>query len=492
MYIGSQTLMKEYDQALLNHGYTIEELVDKASDCLVKHFVDLDKICIVCGIGNNGADGYSLAEKLYDLHKDIYLVVVGDLEKFSQAALFYYQRCVNKEIEFDHISFEIFDSVINKMKDYDVIVDAMFGFGLHSSPRGIYQSVIEEINQFYDKEIIAVDIPTGLDCNSGVPYQSVICATKTISFCALKNGFLNPDSSAFTGEVFVEMLDTVDLREKVGLYQLIEEEDIRAILKERVFDGHKGTYGRILSITGSSQYKGAALMNVKASVYSGSGVVTLMSDEDVNMALSQFCPEATSIVRPPMLRKEDFNKYQSILIGCGIGLGLDAYRYVNDVLSLSHQPLIIDADGLTILAENLDVLSKQHRPIILTPHMGEMKRMMDIDEKDDLLKKVQMFAKEYHVILVLKGPYTMISDGIHSYRIYSGNRAMAVGGMGDTLAGMINSFVGQGYEPIDAVVLAVYLHGYCGDILAEKSYTVIPSKLIDAIPFAMKRLLKNR
>ena len=491
MFIGTQALMKEYDQALLNYGYSIEELVDKASDCLMKHFDNKDNICVVCGIGNNGADGYSLAEKLYDNKKSVYIVVVGEIDKFSQAALYYYQRCDDKDIDLDFIGYDNFEYVIDKMTRFDTIVDAMFGFGLHSSPRGIFQSVIEEINKFYDKDIIAVDIPTGLDCDTGIPYQSVICATKTITFCSLKNGFLNPDSSAFTGDIVVELLDTADLRQEVGLYQLFEEKDAKLILKEREFYGHKGTYGRVLSITGCSQYKGAALMNTKASVYSGSGVVTLMSDEDVNASLSYFCPEATSLVRPSVLRKEDFDKYQSILIGCGLGLEIDAYRYVIDTLNLSNQPLVIDADALTILASNMDLLKKQNRPIILTPHMGEMKRLVTINDHDDLLKIAMQFAKENKVILVLKGPYTIVTDGIHNYRIHSGNKAMAVGGMGDTLAGMINSFVGQGYKPIDAVVLAVYLHGYCGDIIAEKSYTVVPSKLIDAIPFAMKRLLKD-
>lgn len=488
MYIGSQALMKEYDQALLDLGFSIEELVDKASDCLLKHFLDLDNICFVCGIGNNGADGYSLAEKLYDLNKNVYIVAVGDYNKFSRAASHYYHRCIDKGITVHSIDSENFDLVVGLMNNYDVIVDAMFGFGLHSSPRGIYSSVIEEINRFYDKEIIAVDIPTGLDCNTGNPYQSVICATKTITLTSLKNGFLNPDSIAFTGEVIVELLDAPDLSEKVGLFKLIEKSDIQSMLKERLFDGHKGTYGRVLSITGCSQYKGAALLNVKASVYSGSGVVTLMSDADVNNALSIFCPEATSVERPPILQVEDLEKYNSILIGCGLGLDIDAYRYVIDVLSLSKQPLVVDADALTILSDNMELLKKQNRPIILTPHMGEMQRLMKISSDEDLLQKVIEFARKYHVILVLKGPYTMISDGNHSYRIYSGNRAMSVGGMGDTLAGMINSFVGQGYEPLDAAVLAVYLHGYCGDLLAKKVYTVIPSKLINSIPLAMKEI----
>lgn len=491
MYIGSQDLMKKYDEALLNYGYSIEELVDKASDCLLKHFESLDNICLVCGIGNNGADGYALAEKLYNLDKNVYLVVVGEMEKFSQAASYYYQRCEEKNIHMDYASYESFNHIVYKIKQYDVIVDALFGFGLHSSPRGIYQGIIEEINQMYDKEIIAVDIPTGLDCNTGIPYQSVICATKTITFCSLKNGFLNPDSAAFTGEIIVEMLDTEDLRSETGLYKLFEEKDARNILKERLFDGHKGTYGKVLSITGCSRYKGAALLNVKASVYSGSGIVTLMSDEDVNNALTLYVPEATTLLRAPILQKEDFEGYRSLLIGCGLGLEIDAYRYVVDAINLTDIPLVLDADALTIVSSQLDILKKKNRPIVLTPHLGEMKRLIDIKKNDDILKIAQDFAKEYNVVLVLKGPYTIVTDGYTNYRISSGNKAMAVGGMGDTLAGMINSFLGQGYKAIDAAALAVYIHGYCGDILAQKAYTVLPSKLIDAIPFAMKRLLKE-
>lgn len=492
MYIGSQTLMKEYDQALLNYGYSIEELVDKASDCLLKHFIDFDSICLVCGSGNNGADGYSLAEKLFDLKKNVYIVVVvGEMDKFSKAALYYYDKCDQKNIHMDYMTYDNFSHIIDKVKKYHVIVDAMFGFGLNGSPRGIYQSVIEEINQFYDKDIIAIDIPTGLDCNSGKPYQSVICATKTITFCALKNAFLNPDSYAFTGDIIVETLDTVDLRKEVGLYQLFEEKDAKNIIKERQFNGYKGTYGHVLSITGCHEYKGAALLNVKASVYSGSGIVTLMSEEDVNQALTLYVPEATTRIRPLLLQDEDFQKYQSVLIGCGLGLDINAYRYVKDVLEMSNNPLVIDADALTILSQQLELLKKQKRDIILTPHIGEMKRLISFHDHDDILKIAQDFAKEYHVILVLKGPYTIVTDGTHHYRIASGNKAMAVGGMGDTLAGMINSFIGQGYVPIEATCLAVFLHGYCGDLLAKKYYTVLPSKLIETIPYAMNKLLNE-
>lgn len=488
MYIGSQQLMKEYDQALLDSGYSIIELVNEASNCLLKHFRNLNHVCLVCGTGNNGADGYSLAEKLFILGKDVYVVVVGNVEKFSEAANYYYERLAKRGVPHDLINEDNFTKVIAKMATYYVIGDAMFGFGLNGTPRGIYGAIIKEINNFNDKEVIAIDIPTGLDCNSGKPYESVIKADKTISLTAFKNGFLNPDSQEYTGEVFVEKLDCKDFSEEVGLFKLIELDDVKKIIKERKFDGHKGDYGRVLSITGCSRYKGAALLNTKASVYCGSGVVTLMSDQDVNNALAIACPEATSLVRGESLLKEDLEKYQSILIGCG--LGLENEKYLFDVLNNSDQPLVIDADGLTMLSNHMGLLENNERTIVLTPHMGEMNRLEEIDHQD-LLKYVNNFAKRYNVILVLKGPYTMISDGKHSYRIHSGNKAMSVGGMGDTLAGMINSFLGQGYEPIEAVILAVYLHGYIGDDLAQDHYSVIPSELIELIPSAMNKLLKS-
>ena len=188
---------------------------------------------------------------------------------------------------------------------------------------------------------------------------------------------------------------------------------------------------------------------------------------------------------------EDFEKYNAILIGCGLGLSIDSYRYVIDVFSLSHQPLVIDADALTILSSNLDLLKNQERDIILTPHMGEFKRLCDVDNNDDMLFVAKEFARKHQVVLVLKGPYTIVTDGQEAYRVFAGNKAMATGGMGDVLAGMITSLLGQGYAALNAAVLGVYIHGYAGDRIAEKHYTVIPSVLIERIPQSMNEIKKS-
>lgn len=442
MKIGSSQFMKQYDEYLLNHGYQINELVDKASDCLIKHMHG-QRYCLLCGPGNNGADGLSLAIKLFLQGKQVTVYIFEDQNHLSQANRYYLDQCYALNLEVILLNEDILDEVILHMKDCDIIVDAMFGNGLNSSPRGLYQMVIEQINQLYDQEIIAVDIPTGLNCDNGKPYQSVVCATQTITLTALKNGFLNPDSTSFTGQVIVEELDVEDVSEEVGLYQLADQKMMCSLLKERRFDGHKGDYGRTLLITGCHEYKGASLLSAKSCVYSGSGVVTVMSEQAVIDALTVYCPEVTTQLRPAVMRKEDFLKYQAILIGCGLGQSIDSYRHVIDVFSMSHQPLVVDADALTILSSNLDLLKNQERDIILTPHMGEFRRLCEFDEHSDMLFVARNFALKHHVILVLKGPYTIVTDGQESYRIFAGNKAMASGGMGDTLAGIITSLLGD-------------------------------------------------
>ncbi|MEG0276113.1 MAG: NAD(P)H-hydrate dehydratase [Coprobacillus sp.] len=490
MYIGSQKLMQEYDQRLLRKGYTIEALIDKASDCLIKHMYCYEKVCLLCGPGNNGADGLSLAIKLYRANKEV-TVFVFESNHSSTGHQFYLDLCYQNQIDVVVVNENQIDMIISQMKNADLIVDGIFGFGQNASPRGIYQTIIEEVNQLYDKDVISIDIPTGLDCNTGIPYQSVICATKTITLTAMKNGFLNPDSLSFTGEIIVEELAVEDIYDEVGLYQLVDMEFVKPLIKHRSFDGHKGTYGRVGMITGSLEYKGAALLSSKSAVYTGTGITTVVSTSEVIDVLTLYCPEVTVALRPPILQENDFKSYDSLLIGCGLGLGIDAYRYVIDTLSLSKQPLVIDADALTILSSNLELLKKQQREIVLTPHMGEFKRLCNFSADDDIIYVAREFAREHHVTLVLKGPYTIVTNGSESYRIKAGNEAMASGGMGDVLAGIITSLLGQGYSAIIAAIVGVYLHGYTGDQIAKTHYTVVPSLLIDRIPVSMKELIKN-
>lgn len=491
MYIGSQNLLKGYDQCLLDHGYTIQELIDKASDCLFAHFVNYDSIGLFIGPGNNGADGLSLAVKLTDAGKNVTVYYIGDPDKFSEGNKSYFDLCEDREIMMIHLDDEEINTLKEDINNYEVIGDAFFGFGLNSSPRGLYKECINVINKYFDKDVIAIDIPTGLNCNTGKPYECVVYATKTVSLTAYKEGFLNPDSRVFTGEVVVETLDALDVSREAGLYEMIEYGFVKDHIKSRKFDGYKNLYGVDLMITGSKEYKGASLLSAKACVYAGAGIVKVMSVPEVTNILPLYVPEAIGIQRPELLKRKDLENYNAILLGSGLGLGLHSEHIMTDVLRYSHAPLVIDADGLTLLSGNMELLNDQNRPIILTPHIGEFNRLCPHNKDEDLMEVAARFAADYHVILILKGPYSIVTDGLRRYRIHSGNPAMSVAGMGDVLAGIVTAFIGQGYPPVLAAVLAVYLHGYTGDLIGAHAYSVIPDRLIELLPEAMFHLNKK-
>lgn len=490
MYVATSQQLKRYDQALLDEGYSIEELVDKASDCLFKYFQTYEKIIIICGPGNNGADGISLGIKLFECEKKVSLYLTGRPEKLSQANRYYLDIAQNlnmKIVQLDNTNLAVFEDDID---NYEVVVDALFGFGLNNDLRGIAKQAVDIINNAYDIDVISIDIPTGLNPDTGKPYNSCICAYKTISLTAMKQGFLNTDSSIYTGNVCLELLDAKDFHEELSLAKMVEAKWVKYHLKERVFDGHKGTYGRILHITGCNHYIGAALLAAKASVYTGSGIVTVCSTDRVIQSLSTFCPEATSILRQRIINNQVLENKNAILLGSGLGLNDDAQETVLSVLKNTCQPIVIDGDALTILAKNKNLLENPHATWVLTPHHGEFKRFVDFENTAQMIDKAIEFAKKYHVILVLKGPNTFITDGNEAYRNTTGNKAMSVAGMGDVLAGIITSLLGQGYTAKNAAILGVYLHGLCGDEIAKNAYTVVSSQLINIIPQIMFKMMK--
>ncbi len=492
MYVATSKQMKAYDETLLKVGYSIEELVDKASNAILPHCKDYNNIVIVCGPGNNGADGLSLGIKLHLRARNVKLYCFGNPDKLSRANNYYIDQAQEMEVPITFMDEEDIPLFIRDARKADVVIDAMFGFGLNSGVRGIAKRLVNEINSLYDIDIIAIDIPTGLDPNTGIPYGEVVCANKTVTLTAIKQAFLNEECHMYTGEIAIELLDVKDLRHELGLAKLVSPSWVKHHLKSRSYYGHKGVYGRILHITGCDHYRGAALLASRAAVYSGSGIVCVYSSEKVIDALSTAVPECTSLLREDSLDLNVYENCDAILIGSGLGLNKQSERYVIDTLKNTKCPLVIDGDGLTIVSNHLDLLKICSMPVILTPHYGEFKRLCPCNDELEMVEKVHRFALEYGVIVVLKGPNTIITDGKEIYRNITANKAMATAGMGDVLAGMISSFIGQGYLPKDAAILGTYLHGSCGDVIGDNSYTVIPSKLINLIPKVMHEIVKEK
>lgn len=472
MFVANRALMRKVDEVLLEK-YSIIELVDKASECLLKQLKKYSSFYICCGGGNNGADGYALACKLHALNKKV-MVFPCDFMHMTQACSYFYKECVVKQLVMSD-----FNEFKQSSQTCEIGIDACFGFGLHSNPKGSYQDAIAFMNAS-NQHIVSIDVPSGLDCDTGKAYENCVHAHETLTFLAMKQGFLNPDSVFYTGSVQILQLDVDDFSNYVPLWKSIDS----VSFKPKAYDGHKGTYGKAFLVCGSDAYKGAALLSTKACVYSGCGITCLNSCESILNIMPIYCPEATLSKRENI---QDIHRYDAVLIGCG--LDEKDENIVEYVMKETKLPLVVDASALNILSKHLDWLENQNRPIILTPHVKEFERLCP-NTSDIMLSAIQ-FASNYHCIMVLKGPHTLISDGIHTYRNMSGNGAMASGGSGDVLAGMIVSLLAQKLLPLDAAIKGVYLHGIIGDELAKKNHTVLPSKIIEEIPIQMKKHQKK-
>ncbi len=276
----------------------------------------------------------------------------------------------------------------------------------------------------------------------------------------------------------------------------IDETMIQDVIRPRNEDGYKGDYGRVFIIAGSKGYAGAAYLTAQAAVRSGAGLVTLCTPKELQDIMSVKLTEAMT------LSYEDTEKINNIIaksnviaIGPGMGNSRLTYNILSETILKSDCPIIIDADGLNVLQNNLELLQCKNHKVILTPHYGEMARLtgLTVDEvKEDKVKIAKKFAKDNDIILLLKGYRTIITDGDYVFINTTGNSAMASGGMGDTLTGIIASFIAQGYEPLEATYLAAYIHGYCGDKLAEDMFCVNASHLIQELPFIIKDIMRNK
>jgi hydroxyethylthiazole kinase-like uncharacterized protein yjeF len=273
----------------------------------------------------------------------------------------------------------------------------------------------------------------------------------------------------------------------------VDESIAKSLFVPREKEGYKGDYGRVLVIAGSRGYSGAAFLTTQSAVRSGAGLVTLCVPKELQDIMSVKLTEAMTINYEETEKiNNTVTKSDVIALGPGMTNSRLTYNILSETILKSDCPIVIDADGLNVLQGNLELLQMKNNQIILTPHYGEMARLtgLTIDEvKEDKIKIAKKFAKEHEVILLLKGHRTVVTDGEYVFINTTGNSAMASGGMGDVLTGIIASFVAQGYEPLEATYLAAYLHGYCGDKLSEDMFCVNATHLVEELPYVIKELM---
>jgi NAD(P)H-hydrate epimerase len=438
------------------------------------------RFTVVCGPGNNGGDGLVAARFLHEGGGRVVVTLVGDVAKLTTEA----KRNLTALKGFGVVPRSL--ESLPELGHGDVVVDALFGTGLSRAPAGAFAEAIGVMARWrrLGAKVVAADVPSGLQSDSGEPFSPCVEADVTVAF-----GFLKPGQVLEPGASLCGRVRRVDIgmggeaaKELSGPRLLmVEEADARGTLPVRRADSHKGTYGHVLVVAGSRGKTGAAALVAKSALRSGAGLVTVASRGD---ALDLIQAHSAEIMGTPLegsgpLGMGDLDALlaaaegkDAIVMGPGIPRGPETGALIGELLSRVELPAVLDADALNAVATDLSVLRCAKGPVVLTPHPGEMARLTGRSTKEVQTKRLELvkqLAAGVGVTVVLKGDRTLTAhpDG----RVFintTGNPGMATGGSGDVLSGVCGAFLAQGFPMPDAVWTAVYAHGLAGDLVAAR------------------------
>ncbi|MPQ43137.1 NAD(P)H-hydrate dehydratase [Clostridium tarantellae] len=496
MKIGTAQSIKDIDKMSIEIGIPSMVLMENASLKVLKN-LDLKKsnYTVVAGPGNNGGDALALARHLICLGKNVDIFLINAKNRFSKDCRQNYQILKNINANIINISHDYdFTNIKESLILNDITIDGIFGIGLSKEVTGIYKHTIDLINK-YSKNIVSIDIPSGMNSDNGNIEGTCVKANKTITFEIFKKGFLNYGNSNYLGEVILEHIGIPRniIRETVEDMFLTTKDFVKEHMIKRERYMHKGNFGKIVLFSGISGFSGAAYICTEAAVKSGAGLVTLCCDKDIQSILSSKLIEAMTC---NFEQKDLINKLiksaNAIAIGPGMGNNSNTLNLLISIIDKGNCPIVIDADGINVLKDNINLLTKSKNKIIITPHPGEMSRLTGYSVEyinNNRIDVAKEFAKKYNIIILLKGYYTVITDGDKVYINPTGNSAMASGGMGDCLTGIISSMIGQGLFPLEATVISAYIHGYIGEKLSKNNYSVTASDIIKNIQRTIKDLI---
>jgi NAD(P)H-hydrate epimerase len=514
MKIATAKKMQEIDRiAIDDYGIPGIVLMENAAKGVVasmfKKFPDIKdkKIGIFAGKGNNGGDGLAAARLLAneDIPVEVYLLTKKEM--LNGDAKVNLNSAEEKGIKILEItSLDELEAVKDNILKNDIFIDAIFGTGLTSGVKGYYTDIINFINSS-KKFILSVDIPSGLSSDTGEIIGEHIRADLTVALCLPKIGEILYPAAEYIGE-----LDIVD----IGIPELIinnrdietnliEERDAVRILPKRRPDTHKGTYGHLAVIAGSRGKGGAAALSSISALRAGAGLVTLALPERLNIAFEVGIPEVMTLPLPDTkygtidkpaykILLKFLEGKSAVLIGPGLTTNPSTSSLIKNLIKQISCPMLIDADGLNIIADKIELLKDKPSPVIVTPHPGEMARIFNKTSKEIQANRIESskrLAVEYRLYVILKGARTIIATPEGDIYINpTGNPGMATAGTGDVLSGIIAGFLCQGLSAKDSSILGVYLHGMAGDIAAENmsQTALIAGDLLKTFPEAVKQI----
>lgn len=502
--------MKQIDSYTIHKvGIPSMVLMERAAfavcECVKDHIQNKDKILAICGVGNNGGDGIAAARILHLQNYHVDILIIGNMDKASKET----KQQINIA---SNLGISIYNNI--NLNEYTIIIDAIFGIGLNQVVKGQYKDYIDEINSG-QYTVFSVDIPSGLSADTGKPLNEAVRADYTITFGYNKIGMILYPGCEYTGEITVADIGFPAIADKevnVSFFAYDGMDKVKLPIRRN--DSNKGSYGKVLIIAGSVNMNGACYLASKAAYRVGAGLVKVLIPEENRIIMQTMLPEAvlstyngenqftTAEINNII---EDISLATSIVIGPGIGTGKKSEEILDLVLKNAKVPVIIDADGINILAQKIHGMQKNNEsdrdtkqnPIkilkdilpkntILTPHLKELSRLIKVDVVDikkDFIKIADYCTDENNITFVLKDARTIVAQNALRYINTSGNNGMSTGGSGDVLSGIIAGLIAGGLESCDAAIRGVYIHGLSGDIVAKEKgkHGLIASDMIDAL-----------
>lgn len=467
------------------------------------HLNEETLVTVICGMGNNGGDGFVTARYLLNQAGEVKLFLLGNRDRVKGDARFHmelFEKAGGEIIEISETNLHLLTSYVMLS---DIIVDAIFGTGFKGKPEGIYEQVIDLINES-KANVVSIDIPSGVDGEKGLIKGSAVTADVTVSMGYPKTGHYLFPGSLLRGELEIADIGIPEhIAKSKANKEVITSALVRNLLPLRYGPENKGDFGRVLVVSGSRGYTGAASLTAESALASGAGLVYLAIPISLNPIMEQ---KLTEVITIPVAEKDgritkdaltDIKnsgiRFDVLAIGPGLGRTDDVKEAIVEILNWFDGPIVIDADAFVLFYGDGKRLKKESTPIV-TPHPGELGRVLRVDPHEidrDRLVVAPEFSKKASVITLLKGSPSIVAlPNGKTYINQTGNPGLASGGTGDVLTGIIAGLLAQRLEPQDAALLGVFLHGLTGDLVAmsETQYTLTASKLIETLPLAYKLL----
>ncbi|HZP38748.1 MAG TPA: NAD(P)H-hydrate dehydratase [Methylomirabilota bacterium] len=468
------------------------------------------RVVVVCGKGNNGGDGFVVARRLRARGAAVRVFLAGsrgEVQGDAAEALAAWRGRV-----------EVIDAgpdpgaLVRALEPAELVVDALLGTGVTGPARGQVAAAIEAINEAGRRgvPVVSLDLPSGLDGDRGVASGPTVKATRTVTFAGLKRGLVLHPGAALAGRVDVVDIGipAAEVTRGVTTWGL-EEDDVRRYFPAREADAHKGRFGHLLIVAGSRGKTGAAALTGRAALRAGVGLCTIAAPASQQPIIAALAPEymtealpetaagsLASAARDRVL--ELAHRMDAVALGPGLSLDGEAQALARALVAEVERPLIADADALSALAGQLELLRRALGPRALTPHPGEMARMLGVAidaVQSDRLEVTRRFCREHRVALALKGAGTVVGgpDGRIAVNP-TGNPGMAKGGSGDVLTGIVGALLARGLEPVAALEAGCYLHGLAGDLTAAArgEVAMVAGDIVEALPAALQRLAGPR